>query len=305
MGDFNNWGSGVIVPNSSVKFATKWKKVQKTIVAADIDNSGTEETIAIALPANGTEAVDIKMVVINYNEGKTKEQEYEVSSQYPKPEGKDSAISVIRSAAGDFDHDGYEDIAFVVDRSLFICTNIRKWDNMTEYSKYISIESFNDSSLIATVSSSSNNIPTLDIASGDVNNDGDKELLVTVGSSKGTTTPKLLIYHGADAKKPYQQIELKVDNNRVYKNPSVCTGKIFDTSDEGIVIGGHVSKEDNGNNASITWLKYDKDKKTYGNVSIINTYWTKLPTRSDYLPDINCVNLNPGTPCYIFIGKCK
>jgi len=278
-----------------------WRRAPKAMTSADITGTGKDVLITAALPSVNADSVKLELIVTDYNGGNSIEKENVLVSSMAKPVGyNDIILYPIHVAAGDFDHDGIDEIAIVVGRTLYIC-KVTESSTGVIFTNIKSSTTFDESNPIANIPD--NDIPRIDVKAGDADGDGFKELIVTTGSTNGGAiyTPKLLIYHSTDATKPAANIELKYSNSSIYKSASIAVGDVFGEEKNVIAIGGDMRNA----GWQFTTIYYHPVTQTYDTTLSNKFYTLSIPKVLGDLKTLNCVSLEtpvPGQGQYVVFG---
>lgn len=197
--------------------------------------------------------------------------------------------AVIMGAAGDFDHDGTEEIAIGAGNTVYVCKA-----NKTEFKV---LAQRNYGYYISSVNAL------------DTNNDGYSELVVITSGDKSRAS-EMFFYDGEvssgkiDLSKPSYSLKLQYSGSH-YIEASVDIGDLLGDEDKTIVIGGTITQEsqDADDTHGITYMKYYPDEEEYSGLfrayimesdngtyfgAMINSYAVKcvqLSTPKDNAPE--------------------
>lgn len=283
-----------------------WLFAEKAVVAVDVDGNGKQEVATIGLLPVGTDGKNVSMhlLVSDYNniitdgpKAKPNTKDYTLVSSMSNPAGSSNTSQCLQAAAGDFDHDGRDEIAIGAGSSLTLC----RADMSTEQT--LSTTTISSGSLLTT--------PIADVEAADANGDGFPELLVTkkagMIASGGNNTPKLYIYSGIDLSKPSAAISLDVTpkdstSKEYLRNAGVTVGDAFGTGEKVILLGGTTTR----GNVALSYVKFHPETETYDSLPV-SSYSLEA---SDFTAvqgnmGLKCVSLKtpvPGTPQYLVLG---
>lgn len=265
------------------------------LVAVDIDGNGTQEVANVGYVKSDS-GYKLQLYVSNYNnltkhDGGTApitSNLYTIATvkTYPNRAPLSYSNAAIKCAAGDFDHDGLDEIAIATGESTYVCkvtmTTCKILSTITDYE-------------------------TCDIEALDGNGDGYPELMAIKEGYKATPTAALIIYKGADVTKVSYSLLLKL-GNMYFTSASIDLGDAFGDGDRTLVIGGRAA----GSIVSapaISYIKYLPDSDSY-ETALTKIY--SMPTSSstgfqgiEGNLQIKCANLTTkveGTPDYVIFG---
>ena len=289
-----------------------WSSATYTAVtAADVDGNGTDEVITAAV-VNTTLLSTSKSLCIRVSDytkvaGKITNnvdtKEYMIVNTLDFGTTLDKTQNPLQIEAADLDKDGNDEIVILANRTLYIC------EASMSSASIVSSTKFDSSSSIAKISDSA--VPAIEIASGDTNNDGFNELLVTTGAQgfaniNQNLMPKLLIYDSADLSSPCAAVSLA--NNKggpLFTSVSVDVGDVFGEGENRIVLAGRVYPF---STFSLTTVCYDAATESY-DTNLNNTMYSFAATNyqcvGSELLGLKCVNLTTrvaGDPEYIVFG---
>lgn len=280
------------IGGSLVQAAIAWTSApyQQITVGADVDGNGQQELVSIGLIANGSRS-KLQAYVSDYNNLSNGTPQTSTlftldTSVSIDPISLTNTSRLIRAVAGDFDADGKEEVAILVDGR-------------------VSIYAF---SMTTSTSKFSNRYEGIsDLEALDANKDGFPELLIT---KDGVFSPSpmsrqaalLYIYNfttGWTMNVP-QMITLGKGSTNMYYETQVDLGNILGSGDVIVV----------GSNLSLTYLQYDPVTETYiGPQQFYSLYdeTTSKPSTKAVKSgwDLKCASLSeptPGTPEYVTTG---
>lgn len=312
----------------------------KAAVAADVNGiadpqnqddkrgNGTQVVVTAAIPFQGEDDhqhVSLKLMVNDYNGGNPVNNIITAADNIPAPprityddyETTDKDYQ-IHAAAGDFDHDGEDEVAVAVGLKLYVC-KLKKVVNGSSFS--YAVDKLEASDLPETKYSTTKDRKfrsEVDVEAGDANGDGYKDLLVTVGStaiigndSLMRTSPAKLIIdtYMKDLKLDGDtEIDIKPRNSTEFSfaSASVDVGDPLGEGKKTIILGGRLGN----NKLAITYLEYDGKNKKFNNMSDsdypVYTFddTTMLKGVKNFLPCIKCVAFDGrGTLPYVVFGN--
>ncbi len=275
----------------------KLDALHKDIVAVDTDGNGTQEVANIAyeyIPSS--KVYSLELYISDYNKltdngAPTTSEFYSIRlfKDYPNNDltFKNDAI---KSAAGDFDQDGIDEIAIATGADVFLCKATMSNCKVISSTKY---------------SSSVGDIKALD-----TDQDGFPELLITKDSSDHQAAT-LMIYNGTDLSSPDYSIALALGDS-AFTTATVDVGDLLGDGDNTLVIGGKTTLK-KGKSTTIlgliTYIKYYPETKTYDEAltkiySMLSDSKTSFKAvRSNF--DVKCISLAtpvPGTPESVILG---
>lgn len=305
----------------------------KAMVAADISGTGKDSIIAAYLNTGfagsfGSAGFSLigKLVfkVTTYNSNNSMVQNsYTMTDNFKLTDGpwsKHVQESPIRIAAGDFNHDGKDDIAVLAYKTIAI----------------YSFESGKPVTLAYEEITSGGE--SIDISGADANNDGFKDLMVTTSGEPGSLYIFNKINKDADftlssaaANVSLTSKEVQGDSliviNKYMTYPSADVGDIFGTGEKVVVVGGRTTLkkvdssntkkkpvESSSNGVCLAYIKYDGNTGKYSQISdFYNTSTTykgkeeKNIARSTItnILKVKCVKLEtpaPGQPVSLVCG---
>lgn len=287
-----------------------WRTAPKDMTSADIYGTGKDVVAVAALPlSKDRTSATLQLVVIDYNSGSPIQSVINLEANESKADNySDQCQGPIHITAGDYNHDGKDEIAIALRKTLYIYSvNKTSKLNGLYYSLSANLLSKTDLSSYYTSGSYVNTtLPRIDIESADSDGDGYKELLVTVGAQAffaKPARPSLLIYHNTtDLSKPTAKILLSDSIGYSFYCASVAVGDLFGTGQKEIVIAGVM--DDPNNNDQLTTVKYDPVKGTYD--KFLKNRFYDLGVNGDTkthanhvlsdLEYLNCVSLKAPTP---------
>lgn len=283
-----------------------WGFAEKAVVAVDIDGNGKQEVATAGLLPVGSDGknVSLHILVSDYNsiitdgpKTKPNTKDYTIVSSMSNPSGSINPSQSLNAAAGDFNHDGKDEIAIAAGNGLYMCrADMNTGQTLSSTSLSSGGLTFNSIS---------------DIEAADANGDGFAELLVVkkagMTAAGGNNIPNLYIYNGVDLSKPSATIALKVTpagstSSEYLRSASVTVGDVFGTGEKIILLGGITDK----GNVTLSYIKFHPVTETYDTAPV--SYYSL--TASDFTAvkgnmDLKCVSLKtpvPGTPQYVVLG---
>lgn len=261
----------------------------KAMAAADISGTGKDSIITAYLDTVITPYLDKLIVktrierklilkVTSYDENNSMIQNsYSMDENFKATNGQwDNYIqlSPVKATAGDFNHDGKEDVAILAYKTVAIYS--------FESGKPV---------LMAYEDFSSMGGDSIDLSAGDANNDGFKDLMVAISGEPGS----LYIFHEINKDEDFTLDKAagsvvltskEVEGNDLIvttKNilfPSADVGDVFGTGEKVIIIGGKtvIKKVDSSNTKKkpvtttsnevcLAYIKYDGNTGKYSKVS--------------------------------------
>lgn len=289
---------------SSPASANNFKFNFRKVVAVDTDGDGHQEVVNI-----GQLAKEIKLYVSDFHNTSygtpTSSSIYTVTTNASSPRYSISAGNhsnkvkdyttysgnVLMAAAGDFDHDGSEEVAIGYGNTLYVC-------KVTKNSfKLLAQKSYNDANFISSVNAV------------DTNNDGFSELVVITSGDTYLRVSYMYFYDGAytngkiDLSAPSYSSKLAYSDN-YYIDATVDIGDLLGDGDKTIVIGGITAKGTH----CISYIKYNPVDENYSELSKL--YSMQADSKTEFKAIINsyiikCVSLDTpknGTPEYVVFG---
>ena len=307
-----NFANPLLNTGSSVQ--ADWFDVPKAMTAADIQGVGHDDVITAALPSIDKNTCKLEIIVTDDNGGSpltgsavlvpslTKPVMYGDQYQYP-----------IEAAAGDFNHDGKDEIAITVGNTLYFVslTATVSSSSLNVTASILSQATFDSSNEIAQVSNTSSDWSAMDLVAADTNGDNYKDLLVTTGSSNGGkdgNIPKLLIYSDTtNAALPTADIPLQEGGNGgpIFQSPNVAVGNVFSAAEKDIIIAGWTETGGKSSSApSLTYIDYHPDTQQYDSTLDNPTFDLSSPNVKSCLAGLAIASLDgqDGNPQYVVFG---
>lgn len=295
----------------TLKGNSDWSRTPKDMTNADINGTGKDVVVvAAAVPATSS-TLNLELEVIDYNSGNPVQKSFTMQCNIRKTSNyRDACQGLVHITAGDYNQDGKDEIAVALDTCLFVYS-------INEKSGSIDVKNLSVADLNGLIGYQfhyyDSRIPRIDIESGDSDQDGFEELLVTAGLSNSEDSSKttLFIYHNTtDLNSPTAKIPL-LANGILYNNASVAVGDVFGTGQNSIVIAGPMKDGTD----KLTTINYDPEKGTY-DTSLTNILYdlgvpgnnrTRANHVSSELQYLHCVSLKapvPGQAQAVVYGDC-
>lgn len=257
---------------------------QKAMVAADISGTGKDSIITAYLnpkismtsfPFAVKPLLIFKVTTYDKNNSMV-QKSYTMSENFKKTSGPwDKYIqeSPIRVAAGDFNHDGKDDVAVLAYRTVAIYSFASGKPEKLAYGEFAA------------------GADSIDLSAADANNDGFKDLLVAASGYPGN----LYIFHSiekdaditlakASANVALKSKEVQGDGliviDKTMKFPSADVGDVFGTGEKVVIIGGKttIKKVDSSNTKKkpvesssdavcLAYIKFNPNTGKYSEIS--------------------------------------
>lgn len=264
----------------------------RCLAAVDTDGNGTQEVANVGYVISGN-SIKLQLFISDYNSlvksgsstvpATSKIYTVAELKSYPGSNGLKYTNDSLKCTAGDFDHDGIDEIAIATDKSIYVCRA-----TMTSFK----------------VESTATGTAIEDIEALDSNGDCYPELLAVQWSGAYIN---LVIYNGTDVSK--QAVTIPLSTGGVYfTTATVDIGDLLGDGDNTIVIGGRI-RSGQSSFAGISYIKYHADTESYDK-SLTKIYNMLSGSKTGFQAvngdlQVKCVNLATkveGTPEYVVLG---
>ena len=295
---------------------SSWDGAERALTAADVDGNGTQEVITAGLIPTTSGKAALHILIADYNSRKivpvsgnnlitiNSKDFTAVSSVDYTSLGVEPLLGV---TAGDFDHDGKDEVAVTAGRNLYIfkvSMNAVTTVSSVTFSRTSNVVKMNDGSL-----------PNVEVDAFDANGDGFTELLVAMGyyDPSAVFMSRLLIYNGTNLSTPAANINLtpsvtikNITYSDAFLSPNVDIGDVFGNGEKEIVVGGKLKTT---GAVYLTYIKFNPETEIYDAEQAINSRGYLLFENMSKVKSgdigLKCVYLKtpvPGDPEYLVIG---